>query len=99
MASLNEVADERKRRNQNTFRAANERIAEHRAELNIPDATPYVCECWDLACRELVSISPSEYALVRGKDNRYIVTRGHEHGEALITGTDEWSIVEKGRSA
>jgi hypothetical protein len=95
MAALNEVAEERKRRNQETFRAANELIDDRRQELAIDAPSPYVCECWDPACRELVRLAPAEYSFARERENRYVVAPGHEHGETWIDGGVAWSIVEK----
>ena len=95
MAALNEVPDERKRRNQQTFRSANELIDRRRTELEIDAPSPYLCECWDPACRELVRLAPAQYSFARERDNRYVVAHGHEHGETFVHGDVAWSIVEK----
>ena len=47
--------------NEATFRDANERIREAERELDPPlDRVPYICECDDMGCREVVRLTAAE---------------------------------------
>ena len=88
--------------NESVFREANERIAERRAELTAVDGpTPFLCECEDERCTELVLLTQEEYEHVRADAVRFIVARGHPtHGDEDGLSGDGWVSVRKtGRGA
>jgi hypothetical protein len=84
-------------RNEKLFREANERIAERRDELEIEDgATPFLCECEDEACTEIVRLSVDEYRRVREGRLTFVVAEGHPtRGVPTGFGGDGWLCVSK----
>ena len=74
-----EQTAERVAHNQSTFRDANERI-EQAAEELAPDlpAVPFICECPDRACTEIVRLGLTEYETVRARGEWFFVAPGHE---------------------
>ena len=87
---------ERRAQNQVTFRRANDDIAQARERLAIDGATPYVCECGDAECRELVRLSTEEYEGVRAHPARFFILPGHAAVSAeVVSRRDGYVVVEK----
>src|SRR5438045_9122592 len=64
--------------NEATFREANERLENKAAELDFGDErTPYLCECENERCTELLALSRPEYEQVRADPRRFAVVPGH----------------------
>ena len=84
-------------RNEKLFREANERIAERRDELQIDEGlTPFLCECEDEACTEIVRLSVDEYRKVRARELTFVVAPGHPtRGEPTGFDGDGWLCVSK----
>jgi hypothetical protein len=87
--------------NQSRFRTANERMERsalsHRFE---PDqGVPFLCECADPSCYEIVMLSMEDYEQVRAHPSRFLVVAGHEDEEAqherIIEAEHGYAIVEK----
>ena len=89
--------EERVARNQAWFREANEDIERARRELDFGgDRVPFLCECADQQCTQLVRLTPCEYRQVREDGARFAVAPGHETGEfRTVDGGDAFAIVEK----
>jgi hypothetical protein len=63
-------------RNEALFRVVNEEI-----DRAVPDAAgtfEIVCECGDLDCRKLISVTPEAYAQVRADPDRFFVRADHQ---------------------
>jgi hypothetical protein len=91
---------ERVARNDATFRAANERI---RAAAETLDTTiervPFICECADERCVEIVLLELRDYREVRANPRWFVTVPGH-HGPAsnsveTVAARDGYVIVEK----
>lgn len=84
-------------RNDAVFRAANERIEQAGAELNAAEPLPFICECADPECRELITLTRSEYEGVRRYSTRFAVVPGHEgDGDArVVEDRGAYAVVEK----
>ena len=86
-------------RNDAIFREANERIEEAAQQLDHPEQVPFICECADLSCREIVRLTVSEYEDVRSSPVRFAVMPGHElegtEFEQVIARRPEYFVVEK----
>ncbi len=87
--------------NQSTFRSANERM-ERLARSHRFDATqrvPFLCECADPNCREIVMLSLADYDAVRAHANRFFLVAGHEDAEAaherILEAEQGYAVVEK----
>jgi hypothetical protein len=83
--------------NESAFREANERIAERRAELTaVAGPTPFLCECEDPRCTEIVRLTLAEYEQVRAESTQFMVVPGHPtNGEATSVAGDGWVCVRK----
>lgn len=77
---MDDAIAEKIARNNSTFRDANERIEasaiEHRFDRDQP--VPFICECSDRRCTEIVSLTLDEYEHVRSNDRWFAHAPGHE---------------------
>jgi hypothetical protein len=87
--------------NQSAFRSANERM-QQLARSHRFDATqrmPFICECGDPSCREIVMFSLDEYERVREHPDRFLLVAGHEDEEAaherILEAEQGYAVVEK----
>lgn len=83
MATGDEVTARKLALNQSTFRSANERIgrAARSHHFEPSQRVPFICECADPSCRELVLISLVDYEAVRAHPDRFFLAGGHEDAE------------------
>jgi len=90
-------SEEQAERNERVFREANERIAERRGELEALDGgTPFLCECEDERCTEVVQLDLDEYGRVRAHERQFLIARGHPtRGEPTGFDGDGWVCVRK----
>jgi hypothetical protein len=74
-----ELTQERIARNDARFREANERIESvaQSHEVDLPQI-PFICECADMNCREILRIPLAEYEDVRGDGRLFINAPSHE---------------------
>jgi hypothetical protein len=88
---------ERKAENERIFREANEQIHDAAVELLEERApAPFLCECSDAECRDVLLLSLDDYAFARADDARFILADGHPHGEAeLLRSGDGYGIWAK----
>ena len=87
---------ERATQNELRFREVNKNIEERRAELRIEERVPYVCECEDARCRELVRLSPAEYRAARVDERHFILAHGHPFRSGrIVDRSDGYVVVEK----
>lgn len=92
---------ERVARNDARFREANERIRStaESMELDHSDALPFLCECAEESCIEVLQLSHDEYEAVRAHPTHFINARGHAvHGRGWVRVLDEfdrYTVVEK----
>jgi hypothetical protein len=92
--------DIRAAENESTFRAINEQLLgpevmlEGRGRLR-----EIVCECPQLDCTELVSLTVDEYELVRSEGERFVVAPSEEHivggVEHVVLKRERYWVVEK----
>src|SRR4051794_31218173 len=98
VASEDRSAD-RVARNDATFRAANEAISMKAHELAFDETIPFICECADEACTELVGLSRTEYEHVRAKSEWFLNAVGHDSAAgphaAVVETHDGYVVVEK----
>jgi hypothetical protein len=87
----------RRERNQQLFRAVNERIHEAGADFDIgaPHEFDFVCECGEAGCTEMLRIRLSEYEQIPRTGPHFIVKPGHERdGQTVLLRTVEYVLVE-----
>jgi hypothetical protein len=83
--------------NESTFRRMNEDLERKAESLSFGDQpTPYLCECENPRCTEVVMLARSDYEAVRGHPRRFFIVPGHEADEdRLVQKSDKFSVVEK----
>lgn len=91
------LSAERAARNESIFRDANERVEQRLGELTLEEGrSPFLCECEDLRCREMVRLTREEYESVRSQPNRFVIKHGHPFEEAQLVGNgDGYQVIEK----
>jgi hypothetical protein len=89
-------SEEQAARNEVRFREANETLGEKRQKLELDGRTPFLCECEDPTCTELISLALEEYEHVRSRANWFLVAAGHDEETARHAERHErYGIVEK----
>jgi hypothetical protein len=93
------LSAERIGRNDAIFRKANEGIAEVAEDEEIDESVPFICECADPGCRELVRMSLEEYSQIRSDPRLFLNVPGHEAaaqgwGQVIET-HDRYVVVAK----
>jgi hypothetical protein len=87
--------------NEVTFRRANEEIeavAEELDESLTFRLIPFLCECADRRCTQIIRLSPREYEDVRAGPRRFAISPGHEltiEDEHVIARSERFTTVEK----
>jgi len=75
---------------------SDEKISRKAAELDFAGKMPFLCECDEPGCTDILRIERDEYERVRANPRRFVIARGHEApGEELVEATDRFTIVEK----
>ena len=100
MAQPEHLAAEQMARNDAIFREANERIESHVRSMgdDIDGPLPFLCECADVTCTEIVLMTAAEYGAVRQDPVRFTTVPGHEGAESwarVVDRNDRFAIVEK----
>lgn len=94
--------EERIARNDSTFRAANEQIANYASDHEFVDEVPFICECATESCLVVVDLSLAEYEEVRSSPRRFFVAAGHQGSEGDVSMLDDrgrYVLIEKGGRA
>jgi len=87
--------------NQSRFRDSNERLRKSagRYGFESPDRLPFMCECADPGCFEIVVLSLQEYERLRSHPSWFLLVAGHEDAatthERILEAEDGYVIVEK----
>ena len=83
------------------FRNANEKIQASADGFGIYGGIPFICECADGDCLELVNLSFDQYEAIRQHPTRFFNVTGHERtsvesgAERIVAVVDELTVVEK----
>jgi hypothetical protein len=75
---MDDRTSERIGRNDATFREANEGIAAAAGVMDFTDRVPFICECAEPACTEIVRVSLEEYEAIRIDSTLFLNAPGHE---------------------
>jgi hypothetical protein len=93
------VTQERVARNDALFREANEGIQEAASTYDVLDRIPFICECADENCRELIVLSMDEYEEIRGNSRHFLNAPGHvragQGAAEVVHDRGRYTIVEK----
>ena len=96
---MDKRTEERIARNDATFRDANERIRNAAEEHGVAAAVPFVCECADESCREIVQMSVEDYGEVRSNPRWFLNAPGHDAAARgsveVVASRGGYVVVEK----
>ena len=81
---------ERVARNEATFREANEIIERAAEKAGATGPVPFICECAEQGCRDVIRLTLEEYEQVRTNAAWFAVAHGHEHAAG-----DYGEVVER----
>jgi len=85
--------------NEATFRDANEQIQLRARELNFDERVPFICECGEPSCKEIIRLTLEEYEQARAEGTRFFVVPGHEvnagPGVEIVVRSDDHLVIEK----
>jgi hypothetical protein len=97
MASSGPGSDEKIARNNDTFRRANEAIRDAAEEHRFAAPVPFICECPEPTCRELVRVALEAYEEVRRHPRRFLTVPEHadREGGDVVSTSDGYVVVEK----
>ena len=99
--SQQRTLDERGRRvghNEALFREINERLRELNESFSaFSGVLEVVCECGDVECIEMLTLTPAEYERIRSTPTWFAVIPGHEitEVETVIARHAAYDVVEK----
>lgn len=91
------MPERRRQRNQELFRAVNERIREvgNDFDLSALEALEFLCECADACCMELLTLTLDEYERVPRTGHSFLVKPGHEQSEQrIVVSSAQYFVVE-----
>ena len=92
------LTEERIARNNTTFRDANEHISAAAGVYGIDSPVPFICECADARCSEIVRLTLEEYEEIRAHSRHFLHVPGHEDAAGaaqVVARRDGYVIVEK----
>jgi hypothetical protein len=97
-----DLTQERIAENQASFRETNERIeaAAYRTDF-LHERVPFICECSDPACMEIIRLNLDEYENVRRSPRRFFTAPGHATAEVaagaavIANELDGYTLVDK----
>ena len=84
-------------KNEAIVREMNEGIEEAKASRTPEGDAPMMCECGNLDCELLITITVSEYEDVRQNARRFVVVKDHviPDVERVVAETERFDVVEK----
>jgi hypothetical protein len=93
------VTQERVARNDALFREANEGIQEAASTYDVLERIPFICECADENCRELIILSMDQYEEIRRNPRHFLNAPGHvragQGAAEVVDDRGRYQIVEK----
>lgn len=96
---MDRLMEERVAQNQATFREANERINTAAGVYDVDMPVPFLCECADPTCSEIVRLELSEYEEIRADSRHFLNVPGHQAaaGDAavVVKELETYVIAEK----
>jgi hypothetical protein len=95
-----ELSAERVARNDMIFRDANEKISARAKELRVAqDPVPFLCECADTTCTDVILLNLDEYARVRKNEKHFLNAPGHDSAGGkwaqVVEEHGTYAVVEK----
>jgi len=87
-------------RNDAVFRAANEKIEDFVKSIDGAGEgpLPFLCECADVTCTDIIRITSSEYEALRQQPAWFATVPGHEGDEdwaRVVQANERYAVIEK----
>lgn len=96
---MSDTSAERVGANNVTFRDANERVRDAAVEHDFPAPVPFLCECADEHCVDLVRLTLETYDRIRSNPTWFVNAPGHEAEDGdhapVVERHDLWLVAEK----
>jgi hypothetical protein len=88
---------ERAAKNEAAFRLANETLEAKAGEFGFGEGrTPYLCECEDDACMDVIRLTREEYEALRAHPKRFVMAPGHQDAGAQVLQEEPvFTVIEK----
>lgn len=93
---MDRLMEERIALNQATFREANERINAAAGVYAVDIPVPFICECADPTCAEIVLLALSQYEEIRADSRHFLNVPGHQaaaQGAAAVVAEREGYVI------
>jgi hypothetical protein len=89
--------EQRLAENEAIFRRANEQLAGRLQEIAPTlESYPFICECGDPHCTQIVNLTLDEYREIRARPDRFLMVPGHDAlGEKVVRSAERFEVVEK----
>jgi hypothetical protein len=83
--------------NESIFRRANEELEERFREVGAEGLTPFLCECGEVTCTQVIRLTLAEYEGVRGHAAHFAIVSGHQilAAERVVEQNERYDVVEK----
>src|SRR5918992_946739 len=83
--------------NESIFRRANEKLEERFREFEATGLTPFLCECGDAACTQVIRLTLDEYEAVRAHGAHFAIVPGHQilEAERVVEQNGRYDVVQK----
>jgi hypothetical protein len=88
---------ERAAENESTFREVNETLGKRADELALSGGrTPYLCECDDERCTQVVLLTGEEYEQVRAVPRTFVMVADHQSlDDRVVRAETKYVVIEK----
>lgn len=93
---MDRLMEERIALNQATFREANERINAAAGVYAVDIPVPFICECADPTCADVVRLALSQYEEIRADSRHFLNVPGHQaaaQGAAAVVAEREGYVI------
>lgn len=93
---MDRLMEERIALNQATFREANERINAAAGVYAVDIPVPFICECADPTCADVVRLALSQYEEIRAESRHFLNVPGHQaaaQGAAAVVAEREGYVI------
>jgi hypothetical protein len=99
MSTNNSTSEARMAENEATFRDANEQIQRRARPLDFDERIPFLCECGEPTCQEIIRLTLDEYEGARAESTTFFVVPGHEKAAApsadVVERSDNYLVIDK----
>jgi hypothetical protein len=98
---MSDLSAERIAENDATFRAANEKVAASADAYDLTGPVPFICECAEETCTNVILVSLDDYREIRKHPRRFLNVPGHEalmlkaHAGIVVEDRGTYLLVEK----